>query len=173
MEKETNNAFIDFIKDSMNQGASDIDELIDFAVELEEDQPQEQAEGEKVTVQTVHASKGLEYPVVFILYLGDQNFPHGRNPDIAEERRLFYVGITRAKERLFILGRKGVHHESFLDECIDSDNVEHETYYSRIQEEFGEGFIEEERNKIDQTTREQEQAEEAAKEEFKKLMELF
>ncbi|MBR0580837.1 ATP-dependent helicase [Bacillus altitudinis] len=173
LEKETNNAFIDFIKDSMNQGASDIDELIDFAVELEEDQPQEQAEGEKVTVQTVHASKGLEYPVVFILYLGDRNFPHGSNPDIAEERRLFYVGITRAKERLFILGRKGVHHESFLDECIDSDNVEHETYYSRIQEEFGEGFIEEERNKIDQTTREQEQAEEAAKEEFKKLMELF
>ncbi|MCY7737669.1 ATP-dependent helicase [Bacillus safensis] len=174
LERETNDALIEFIKDSMNQGASDFDELIDYAAELEEDQPQEQAAGEKVTVQTVHASKGLEYPVVFILYLGDRTFPHGSNPDIAEERRLFYVGITRAKERLFILGRKGVHHESFLDECIDSDYVEHETYHSRNQEKFGEGFIEEERYKIDQTTIEQKQAEETVEEELRKLMmELF
>jgi len=61
---------------------------------------------DKVTLLTLHASKGLEYSVVFLTGLEDGLLPHSRSfdePDgMAEERRLLYVGITRAKDKLYI-----------------------------------------------------------------------
>ncbi|MFA5885813.1 MAG: 3'-5' exonuclease [Acidimicrobiia bacterium] len=67
------------------------------------------AEGEEqsaVTLMTLHSAKGLEYPVVFLTGLEDGIFPHIRSlgdPDeLEEERRLCYVGITRARERLYL-----------------------------------------------------------------------
>ena len=59
-----------------------------------------------VVLMTMHSAKGLEYPVVFLLGMEDGVFPHGRalgDPDeLEEERRLAYVGITRAQQRLFL-----------------------------------------------------------------------
>ncbi len=59
----------------------------------------------RVSIMSLHVSKGLEFPVVFIFGVVDGIIPHFRNVHkghlIDEERRLFYVGITRAKERLF------------------------------------------------------------------------
>lgn len=61
---------------------------------------------EAVTLMTIHASKGLEYPVIFLVGMEEGLFPHARSMldpnQMEEERRLAYVGITRAKKQLFI-----------------------------------------------------------------------
>ena len=75
------------------------------SVSLRTELDEEGRPGNAVTLMTVHAAKGLEYPVVFVTGLEDGVFPHHSSKEgdlLEEERRLFYVAMTRAKERLFI-----------------------------------------------------------------------
>jgi DNA helicase-2/ATP-dependent DNA helicase PcrA len=70
--------------------------------------PDAEAGGGVVTLMTLHTAKGLEFPVVFLTGLEDGTFPHARvletgtAKDIEEERRLAYVGLTRARQRLYL-----------------------------------------------------------------------
>ncbi len=70
--------------------------------DLDENDPEQSS----VTLMTLHSAKGLEFPVVFLIGLEDGVFPHVRSlgdPDeLEEERRLCYVGLTRAEERLYL-----------------------------------------------------------------------
>lgn len=76
-------------------------------VALVSDQDTLSEDADAPTLLTLHAAKGLEFPVVFIIGLDEGVLPHQRSLDdpeaLAEERRLCYVGITRAKERLFLV----------------------------------------------------------------------
>jgi DNA helicase-2/ATP-dependent DNA helicase PcrA len=68
--------------------------------------PDAEEHGGVVTLMTLHTAKGLEFPVVFVTGLEDGVFPHmrslGDSKELEEERRLAYVGITRARERLYV-----------------------------------------------------------------------
>ncbi len=86
------------------------------------------AEGNVPTLLTLHAAKGLEFGAVFIVGLDDGILPHSRsfdNPEsMEEERRLFYVGITRAKDKLYLIraiqrGGRGSQEETFPSRYLD------------------------------------------------------
>jgi DNA helicase-2/ATP-dependent DNA helicase PcrA len=91
--------------------------------------PEGEEHGGMVTMMTLHTAKGLEFPVVFLTGLEEEVFPHQRSltnaKELEEERRLAYVGITRAQQRLYLTramsrnwwGRPSFHKESrFLRE---------------------------------------------------------
>ena len=118
MLKESNDAYaesrienISELVSSAKQFSSMNDSLIDFISEmsLTSDADDENQE-DSVVLSTIHAAKGLEYKVVFIMGLEENLFPSIRDAEssadeknkMEEERRLAYVAITRAKERLFM-----------------------------------------------------------------------
>jgi DNA helicase-2/ATP-dependent DNA helicase PcrA len=92
-------------------------------------------EGNVPTLMTLHAAKGLEFGAVFIVGLDDGIMPHSRSFDepeeMEEERRLFYVGITRAKDRLYLVRclRRG------------GRGYTEETVASRFLEDIPEGLV--------------------------------
>jgi DNA helicase-2/ATP-dependent DNA helicase PcrA len=82
------------------------------------------AEADAATLMTVHNAKGLEYPVVFISGLEDGLFPLARAIDepetLEEERRLFYVGITRARRKLYLTHARSRRRAGEVVSCIPS-----------------------------------------------------
>jgi DNA helicase II / ATP-dependent DNA helicase PcrA len=114
----------DFLEDGSEEGEErweNVRELVAVANEFEEiplerfleeialvsDQDTLPETQDAPTLLTLHAAKGLEFPVVFLVGLDDGLLPHNRSIEdpeaVAEERRLFYVGITRAMDRLFLV----------------------------------------------------------------------
>ncbi len=96
------NAIIEFENEEADPSLANFLESISLSSDidnLEED-------GESVTLMTLHSSKGLEYPIVFIIGMEEGIFPSDKSmldqEEIEEERRLCYVGITRAKEQTYL-----------------------------------------------------------------------
>ncbi|MGW7519286.1 DNA helicase PcrA [Streptomyces sp. NPDC054796] len=115
------------------------DFLEQVALVADSDQIPDDEEGENgeatgvITLMTLHTAKGLEFPVVFLTGMEDGVFPHmralGNTKELEEERRLAYVGITRARERLYLTrstmrsawGQPSYNPQSrFLEEIPDS-----------------------------------------------------
>ena len=148
-----------FLASSSDENAEtrqeNVDELLANAEAFDDDQPDEGLrgfleevalvsdvdglaganEGGAVTLMTLHSAKGLEFPVVFLPGLEEELFPHfralmdGGDAGIEEERRLMYVGLTRARERLFLSHARTRRHfgqsswrdpSRFLDELPDA-----------------------------------------------------
>ncbi|BCX14489.1 MAG: DNA helicase [Patescibacteria group bacterium] len=114
-ENEENLAKLENIKE-LRSVAREFDKLGDFLenvalIEAEQEKggkiKTQEENQDVVTLMTIHASKGLEFKVVFIVGMEEGIFPHSRSLEdinqLEEERRLAYVGITRAKELLFLI----------------------------------------------------------------------
>jgi DNA helicase II / ATP-dependent DNA helicase PcrA len=120
--------------DSRNPGGTLPDFLEQVSLVADADQiPEGEDHGGVVTLMTLHTAKGLEFPVVFLTGLEENVFPHERSVnderELAEERRLAYVGITRAEQRLYLTravartwwGRPSYHKQSrFLSEIPEA-----------------------------------------------------
>ncbi|MFT3990654.1 MAG: ATP-dependent helicase [Luteolibacter sp.] len=112
--------------DNYENRRSDIEQLMNYATTYEDVQEflaqlslmssvdgeptgdQKEPDPEKVTLSSIHQAKGLEWKAVFLIWLTDGQFPNGRiletddEEALEEERRLFYVAITRAKDELYL-----------------------------------------------------------------------
>ncbi|OUU80264.1 MAG: DNA helicase II [Gammaproteobacteria bacterium TMED78] len=93
------------ILDDEESGLSPLDEFLSYAV-LESGANQADSELDSVQLMTLHSAKGLEFPVIFLCGLEEGLFPHRRSinteSELEEERRLCYVGITRAKKTIYL-----------------------------------------------------------------------
>ena len=100
--QELLNSIEEFCKRNSSAGLKDFLEEVSLLTDLDEWEKQSNS----VTLMTIHSAKGLEFPVVFITGMEDGLFPIARcleDPkELEEERRLFYVGLTRAKERAYL-----------------------------------------------------------------------
>lgn len=112
----------DYVRSQLDNAASRLDDLEQLAIfadgydslevfldevtlmnELSgEDVAAFEGERERVTLSTVHQAKGLEWRAVFVIWLAEGRFPTARADDLEEERRLFYVACTRAKDELYL-----------------------------------------------------------------------
>lgn len=105
---------------------------------LKKQSEQQSQEEEAVVFTTLHSAKGLEFPVVFLVDAVEGNMPHKRaatDADIQEERRLFYVGMTRAKDKLYLYRAKERYGHAlacsrFLEE-LKGQSVKKKRYDSR------------------------------------------
>lgn len=96
------NAIIEFESEEAEPTLENFLETISLTSDIDD----LETEDDKVTLMTLHSSKGLEYPIVFIIGLEEGIFPSDKSmindEEIEEERRLCYVGITRAKEQAYL-----------------------------------------------------------------------
>lgn len=144
-----------FEQDRLEEESED-SPLLQFLTDLSlvSDVDSDEGDGRMVTLMTLHAAKGLEFPVVFIIGLEEGIFPSLRSimehdDDVEEERRLAYVGITRAEQKLYLTnaysrllyGRTQTNRPSrFIleigEELFDSKQQQSYSYTSRESSSF-------------------------------------
>ncbi len=121
----------DYAQTGSDPGAALTDFLADVALVSDADNLADDTDAP--TLLTLHSAKGLEFPIVFITGLEEGLLPHIRSMDdpeeLAEERRLLYVGVTRAKNRLYLTyasrrARYGSYEDSYASRFLD--NIPHQ-----------------------------------------------
>jgi DNA helicase II / ATP-dependent DNA helicase PcrA len=158
-------------KDNQDTNLYEYVDYLNYCIEIGESPIVDQSEIEEfngVNIITVHGAKGLEFPVVFLVNLVSQRFPAQNRGDaipipetfiketydtnmsdaeahLGEERRLFYVGATRAEERLYLTAAKyygdartGKKPSIFLNEILDEKSIED---FEKIEKEKNIGII--------------------------------
>jgi DNA helicase-2/ATP-dependent DNA helicase PcrA len=146
---------------SVAEQFSDLTQFLENVALIQDNQMPDSAlsesQREAVTLMTIHASKGLEFPVVFLVGMEEGLFPHSRSMldpnQMEEERRLAYVGITRAKNQLFLTyARTRLYFgtrsnnlvsrflasvpENLIDQRFASKLIDPEERMSRLNEDF-------------------------------------
>ncbi len=122
--------------------ASEYDSLEEFVADAAlMSSSDEKSQKDAVTLMTLHAAKGLEFPVVFIVGLEEGLFPSARSSDIEadleEERRLMYVGMTRAMDRLFLTFARQRRSYGVYNYCMPSRFLAELGY----KDQDGDGFL--------------------------------
>lgn len=107
-----------------NEGATLFDYLNRITL-LSRDNIDDSEDASRINLMTIHAAKGLEFPIVFIAGVEEDLLPHRRaieddETNVEEERRLFYVAITRAKEQLYISTCQKRHRLQSTVDCLPS-----------------------------------------------------
>lgn len=108
--KEIFNSFSDLIKNYKT-----IKELLD---ELRVPPKENVDKEDKINMMTIHKSKGLEFPIVFLVNTNEGIIPHGMNEDLEEEKRLFYVAMTRAEKELYLCICSFFNGKDYDDSCF-------------------------------------------------------
>lgn len=123
------NEIIDNLKDIL-RGFDSIEGFLDFVnkYEVQNNKKRKLSVIDAVNMMTVHASKGLEFEVVFVIGLQEGQFPHNKNlhaDSVEEERRLMYVAMTRAKKQLYLMAL-GIEHgkqkSRFISEIMENQS---------------------------------------------------
>jgi superfamily I DNA/RNA helicase len=166
VKKDNVHEFINSLKDyEMRFSEPSLEKYLDRIMLLSQETPDE-SDYNAVTLMTLHASKGLEYPFVFLIGMEEGVFPSRRSinesEDLSEERRLAYVGVTRAKQNLYL---SAVKERTKYNEVIQS---ELSRFLFEIPSEY---FEQAPRLEADNDLRE-ERAKDAAKSFFAKLKEM-
>ena len=112
--------------ESICSNYSSIEQLITYLDELNREV--ETKKDETVKLLTIHKSKGMEFPVVFIIGCNEEILPHYKNENVDDERRLFYVAITRAEKELYLsyvdfYNGKFKKISSFIENIKDTVNI--------------------------------------------------
>lgn len=145
-EEEKTENVKEFLNAAEGLGEMTLSDFLDLVL-LATDEDREDSEEGRVSLMTIHAAKGLEFPVVFVVGVNEGLLPHQKSmstqEELEEERRLFYVAITRAKQLLYLSyassqtaasgGAYGARKSAFLDDLPP----EHVVYESRRKEFSG------------------------------------
>jgi len=121
--QELLNSIKEYVDNEENKEKSLDNFLQEISLMTDQDQEENQ-DGEYVSLMTIHMAKGLEFPVVFIVGVEEDLFPSqmmiSSREDLEEERRLFYVAITRAMKKLYITYSKTRYRYGLLKDCEKS-----------------------------------------------------
>ena len=144
-EEERTENVKEFLNAAEGLGEVTLSDFLDLVLLATDEDRVNSGEG-KVSLMTIHAAKGLEFPVVFVVGVNEGLLPHQRSADtlegLEEERRLFYVALTRAKRLLYLSyaslrTASGGTYSSCRSTFLDDLPLEHVVYESRRKDSSG------------------------------------